>query len=427
MRALELLDDTSGSRPALDGFDKRDRALIKQLVNGTLRWQGLIDYRLNVMLEKGIESLPDKVASILRQAVFQLDFLDRVPDFAAVDEAVKLAGVVNRGNFRGLVNGVLRNYLRRRNSIGLPDEKGDATTFLAVKYSHPRWLVENYVERFGSDEAAKLLTANNEIAPLTIRSIPAGGVDGLQGFLDAKGYRSEKCRFAQGALSMEGNPDPEEIPGFDEGVWYVQDEAQIAVAGLAAAGLKENGVILDLCAAPGGKAGVLAEKASESAFIVAADSDFGRLNKMRENFIRLNFANLSTVCAQADHPPFKRADMVLCDVPCSGTGVFRRKPGLRWRITPEAVTLLSKLQKKIILAAADMLEPGGVLLYSTCTLEPEENRGVVKYLLERRKCFSLENAADFVSGEIVADDGFLEMLPHKHGTDGAFAARLKKI
>lgn len=414
----------------VDSLAPRDRALVRQLVSGTLRWQGKIDYYLNFFLRTDSPELPLRVMNILRMAVFQLKFCDRIPDYAVVNESVKLAKTASRSRYSGLVNGVLRNLIRNWDEVSLPRADDNPGYYLAVEYSHPEWLVTRYIRRFGLDFTRSLLEANNTQAPLVLRFDGAlagrtGEIIEFRQKMEGEGLRVEVGKYLPEALVIAGNPPrPSYLPGFEEGLFYIQDEAAMLVAHLAAP--NPGDLIFDLCAAPGGKTTHLARLAGKSSFIVASDLSRERIGKLRNNICRLGLANTALVAGDALWPALKEADLAICDVPCTGTGVLRRKPELRWRVNEEDLARLAELQKKILEACADTVAPGGTLIYSTCSLEPEENWGIVSYFLSRRDDFYLEPADRYLEKELVSQQGCLETFPNVHGIDGAFAARLKR-
>ena len=399
----------------------RDRAFIKQLVAGTLRMRGLIDFYLDHFLKTGAGSLPGRVLDILRLAVFQLKFCDRIPDYAVVNQSVELVRPLYHSKYVSLVNAVLRGFLREGEKVALPAEDGDPAFFLAVKHSHPRWLVDRYLKRFGFNSTRALLKANNQQAPLTLRARSGELAQALQ----AAGVKTRKGAYLPDALVIDQPAVlPSKLPGYERGLFYVQDEAQMLVGCLAAP--QPGSAVADLCAAPGGKVTHLAEFAGPGAMVVAADVDTGRLVKLRENLDRLGVTNVRLVAEDARQPALNRADVVLCDVPCSGTGVLRRKPELRWRVQPGNLRKFRHLQREIISAASRCVATGGVLIYSTCSLEPEENSQVVDWFLARSNDFEIEPARQFLSSDLVSDRGYLETFPHLHSIDGVFAARLRQ-
>ena len=414
----------------LEAFSRKDRALVRQLVSGTLRTRGKIDYYLGFFLRSSLKNLPPVVQNILRMAVFQLKFCEKIPDHAAVNEAVEAAGRLSVSRYKPLVNGVLRTLLREWDSVVMPDAEKEPLKYLAVNYSHPRRLVERYLQRFGRQGTEALLKANNSRAPLTIRSEEAltGGLSsnrGLRRMLDMAGIEVRRGAYLPESLVLEGESmRPSELPGYSEGLFYVQDEAAMLAAHLAAP--ETGSVIFDLCSAPGGKATHLARLAGAGSLVVACDRSRKRLETLELNLARLRLENVRLVAGDASRPGVGRADLVLLDVPCTGTGVMRRKPDLRWRITEKDLKDLVQLQSAILAAGAGCVRPGGVLVYSTCSIEAEENRGAVSSFLAGNGDFYLDPAENYLEKELVSADGYLETLPHVHGIDGAFAARLRR-
>lgn len=422
-KELDLLWDSR-----LEACSPKDRALVRQLVSGTLRMRGKIDYYLGFFLRAKLNNLPPGVRNILRMAVFQLKFCDRIPDYAVVNEAVEAAGRLWAGRYRSLVNGVLRTLLREWESVILPDAEKEPLEFLSVNYSHPRWLVARYLERFGYRGTEALLKANNSQAPLVLRSEEtlAGGLSSsgnLRQMLNEAGIEVRQSAYLPESLVLEGETRrPSELPGYSEGLFYVQDEAAMLVVHLAAP--EPGWVIFDLCAAPGGKATHLARLAGPDSLVVACDLSRKRLARLGLNLARLGLGNVRLVAGDASQPGVSCADLVFLDVPCTGTGVMRRKPDLRWRITEKDLKELAGLQSTILAAGAACVRPGGAMVYSTCSIEPEENRGVVSSFLDGNPVFYLDPADKYLGKKLVSPDGYLETLPHVHGMDGVFAARL---
>jgi len=432
--ALEMLTKCREFDPdrnkRLEACSPKDRTLARQLVSGTLRTRGKIDYYLGFFLRTSLKNLPPVVRNILRMAVFQLKFCDRIPDYAVVNEAVEAAGRLPAGRYKGLVNGVLRTLLRQWDSVILPDAGKEPLEYLSVNYSHPRWLVARYLQRFGYQGTEALLEANNSQAPLVIRSeeMVTGGIwskSRLRQLMDKAGIKAVQGAYLKESLVLQGESlRPSGLPGYREGLFYIQDEAAMLVAHLAA---PETGcVIFDLCAAPGGKATHLARLAGPDSLVAACDRNRERLARLRMNLARLGLGNVRLVAGDASRPGLHCADLVLLDVPCTGTGAMRRKPDLRWRIRPKDLESLAGLQSAILAAGVDCVRPGGVLVYSTCSIEPEENREAVSSFLAQTTDFYLDPAGNYLQQELVSPDGYLETLPHLHGMDGIFAARLKR-
>ena len=422
--ALDMLGKWTQTEPdrekQLATCSARDRAFVKNLVTGTLRMRGLIDYYLDHFLKTGTGSLPGRVRDILRLAVFQFKFCDRIPDYAVVNESVELVRPLFNGKYVALVNAVLRGLLRDGEKIALPAEDDNPAFSLAVKHSHPQWLVRRYLKRFGFDSTEALLKANNEQAPLMVRARSGESARAFR----AAGVKTTKGAYAPEALVVDAPVPPSRLPGYERGLFYVQDEAQMLVGLLAAP--QPGSTVADFCSAPGGKVTHLAELVGPDALVVAADVDSKRLEILRENLERLELTNVHLVAGDARRPALNQVDMVLCDVPCSGTGVFRRKPELRWRVQPQSLRKFRQLQREIILAAGRCVAGGGVLIYSTCSLEPEENLQVVDWFLAQRNDFEIEPAQKILTPALVSEFGCLETFPHLHGIDGVFAARMRR-
>ncbi|HUU27128.1 MAG TPA: 16S rRNA (cytosine(967)-C(5))-methyltransferase RsmB [archaeon] len=413
----------------LDACSSKDRALVRQLVSGTLRMQGKIDYYLGLFLRQRLSALPQRVRNILRMAVFQLKFCDRIPDYAIVYDSVEFTKNIYQGSYGPLVNGVLRNLIRKWDNVTLPSAEIDSLSFLTVNYSHPEWLVKRYLDRFGFHFTQSLLEANNIQAPLVLRLEEACGKKTSEGSvlrrkIEEGGLEVREGRFLPEALVVTGAglPRASLLPGYSEGLFYVQDEAAMLVAHLAAP--VPGSLIFDFCAAPGGKSTHLARLAGKDSLVVASDLNRKRLEKLNENIQRLGLNNLRLLVCDARLPATLGAGLVLCDVPCTGTGVLRRKPELRWRIKQKDLAGLTELQREILEAGADACAPGGTLVYSTCSLEPEENWGIVSSFLAGRDDFHLDPADKYLKNELVSGEGCLATFPNVHGIDGAFAARL---
>ncbi len=407
----------------------KDRALARALVLGVLQNRTLIDYYLARFLASGRpDELPPPLLNILRISVCQLRFMERVPDYAVVSQAVELARAAGLDGLSGLVNGVLRNLVRGWYSVKLPGRMADPLRYLEVKYSHPSWMVRRYLNRFGLEEAGKLLEANNAPATLTLRDeqLAAGGQSNLGALLADDGYQIRPGRFLPEALEVPGRGAyPPALPGFGQGRFYVQDEAAMLAARLAA-GEGAQALVVAVCAAPGGKATGLARLCPD-ALVLALDSSGYRMSRMGDNLKRLELTRrvkLARCDARSSALREGSAQLVLCDVPCSGTGVIRRKPEIRWRISHGDVKALAAVQLSILRKSAALVAPAGALVYSTCSLEPEENSAVVERFLSGSDRFRLESAGDYLPEQVVSPRGYLETMPHVHGIDGAFAARM---
>jgi 16S rRNA (cytosine967-C5)-methyltransferase len=410
----------------------RDRALLTELTYGTLRWRGKIDARLSEQLRRSLADTDPFVRNLLRLAVYQFFFLDRVPDYAAVNEAVKLAKRQCGARTAGFVNGVLRNLLRRKDSAATPIASGGSIAELAIEHSHPEWLVQRWIEEFGLTEACALMRANNEQAPLVLRAnrLKCSRAELLAHLLDHGIAASATLRSPQG-ISLQSRGRVENLPGFGEGLFQIQGESSQLVGYLLAPVAGER--ILDACAAPGGKTTHLAELMDDRGDLIALDKSARGVEQIRENAKRLNLTSLRLVNADVTRP-LDRAlqgpyDRILVDAPCSGLGTLRAHPEIKWHRQEKDIQRLSDLQSKILNRVAGYVKSNGVLVYSTCTLTRDENERVVEAFLAEHKGFELEQAARYLpeSAKRMTCGNYFQALPHRDNADGFFAARLRKV
>lgn len=413
-------------------LDERDRALLTQIVYGTLRWRGNLDARLDLHLQRALADTDALIRNLLRLSLYQLFFLDKVPDYAAVNDAVEVAKNLKNGKAAGFVNGVLRNVLRQKNGEVWVGPRKDAGAALAAAYSHPQWLVDKWLDYFGNDEAIALMRACNEQAPLVIRvnNTRCSRDDLLRMFTDI-GIEAEPTPHSTAGISLTSAPSVEKMPGFAEGFFQVQGESSQLVSNLL--GPQANERILDACAAPGGKATHIAELMQDRGAVIALDKSAGGLRKIGENAARLRLHSIQTVLGDASIGlPDRFAesyDRILVDAPCSGFGTLRSHPEIKWQRDQKDVKRISQLQQKILNNVGNYLKPGGVLVYSTCTLMREENEDVVQEFLAGRVGFYLEDAAAYLpeTAKTLVKDKYFLSLPHRDNTDGFFAARLRKV
>lgn len=408
------------------GLDERDRNLLQELVYGTLRRRGELDYYLDHLLAEGLDSVHPWTRAVLRVGAYQLLGMGGIPPYAAVDQAVRLAKQRGRRGDHRVVNGVLRNLVRRRGEVPLPDRIEDPVGYLSVVHSHPRWLVERWVRRWGEEETEALLEASNRRAPIGLRINPLRGqVEEILASLKAQGVQARPSPWHGLIIEVEGLPPVKAISAFREGRCSVQDPAASLVGLLARP--EPGWRVADLCAAPGGKATHLAEQMEDRGVVVAVDRSLGRLRLVAEAARRLGLESLRLVCGDGSALWLRGIQIVLVDVPCTGTGVFRRRLDARWQKTPRDLEELPSLQAALLRRAVEVVGPGGLVVYATCSLEPEENWGVVEAILAERNDLKVEPAAEWVPREVVDERGALVTLPHRHGTDGAFAVRLRRL
>ena len=421
------------------GVKPEDAALATEIVLGVLRWRRQLDFLLERHLKKPMAKLDLPVAIALRMGIYQLRFLDRVPARAAVDESVGLVKKARKTSAATLVNAVLR---RAATEAKEPAEKWiPATTSpadkLGILYAHPAWMVERWLDRFEATETVELLSANNRTPRLACAVHDISLREEIFSDLKRAGLRLEPGRLLQTSFAVSGG-SPARSEAFRMGKISIQDEASQIIPLLL--NVRSGDRVLDLCAAPGGKIPPLVRGAGESGMVIAGERHAHRLRAMREQFKRLKLSRVRLVELDAEKAlPFAvRFDRILVDAPCSGTGTMARHPEIRWRLKPEQLTEFHALQCSLLANALEMLAPGGRLVYSTCSMEPEENERVVEEVLKSRgDVFRVDRAiagealrgllAEGVeAGSLFNDAGYLRTLPHRHGADGFFAAILEK-
>lgn len=411
-------------------FDARDRALLTELVLGVLRRRGTLDYLVDLFSSRRCAKLERGVLTLLRLGLYQMYFLERIPVSAAVNETVKLARVF-APRASGFVNAVLRRFDRERATVAWPDREADPAGYLAARHSQPRWLAEEWLRRFGLDEAEALAAAMSGHPPLTLRvNTLRTGRDELLRTFAADGVEAEASAWSPVGIHIRSSARPASLPGFREGLFTVQDESS-QLASLFLAPLPGERV-LDLCAAPGGKATHLAQLMENRGALLACDRDGRKLGRIEETAARLGLGIIDTKALDASLPlaPLggERFDRILVDAPCSGLGVIRRNPESKWRLSPSDPSRLAALQGAILRHAADSLAAGGVLLYSTCSTSLEEDEAVVDDFVSERGDFVVEDLRVLFPDHapLFTEQGMFRSWPHRHGMDGFFSARLKK-
>lgn len=406
---------------------KRDERFVTELVAGITRWRRWLDFLIGEFYHGSVQKLDPEVHQVLRIGFYELLFL-RTPTYAAVNEAVELAKAVSHQGVVGLVNGVLRAVERKRDQLPEPSAD-DPAVALAIRYSHPDWLVQRWVERFGPAETEKLLTINNERPSyaLRINRLKTNPKEFLAR-LEEAGVETQRSDFFNDFVVVNQIQEVLEAGLLEEGLCTVQGQGAGAVVQLTDP--QPGEFIIDLCSAPGGKTFYLAELMQNQGSILAADVHDKRLKLLDQTAKRLGISIVSSQAVDgrklADQEDIAPADRVLVDVPCSGTGVLSKRADLRWQRRPEDLTDLTKLQDELLGAAAQLVKPGGVLIYSTCSIEPEENEQRVQAFLAQHNEFYLEDAHPWIPEELLNANGQLSVLPHKHRMDGAFAARLRR-
>lgn len=408
-----------------------DKAFAREIVYGVLRWRGRLDWIIAAYSRIKPSRLERAILAILRMGAYQILFMDRVPPPAAVDESVKLAKGLRKKEAAAFVNGILRGIAEKRKEIIYPDLQTHPIDYIAAFHSHPPWLVRRWVDQFGREETIALCSANNQFPPLTIRvnTLKASREQVIQQ-LHNEGIEASPTPFSPVGLRIESPPTLASWRPLQEGWLQVQDEAAQFVSLILAP--KPGERILDLCAAPGGKTTHLAQLMEDQGEIIAVDLSPTKLQILQENCQRLGISMVKAKALDATRPlPFPPGsfDGCLVDAPCTGLGTLRRHPEGKWRIKEADILRLQEMQGQILRQAAPLVKQGGVIVYSTCTLTQEENEEVISAFLTEHKEFSLETALPLLPHGcegLVDAKGYLRTLPHRHGTDGFFAARLKR-
>ena len=403
------------------GLSSADAALASRIVYGVVQNRMLLDYYLAACCTQRLDHLQQPLPDILRIGAYQILFLDKVPDRAAVSESVELARASKRGAAAGLVNAVLRKLAQSRGS--LPALPADDTARLSVETSHPEWLVKRLLALLGREETEALLRLDNEPAPVTVQVNPLKTTtDALLAALAGEGIAARRHPWVPGCLELTGVGDLTTLPAFYRGEFTVQDGAARLVT--LAAGAAPGQRVLDVCAAPGGKSFSAAFAMEDRGEILACDLHENKLRRIREGAARLGLGVIATRAADGREPLGEWCgafDVVLCDAPCSGLGIIRKKPDVRYK-DPAELAGLPQVQGAILAGAARCVKPGGVLVYSTCTVLPEENEDVTDAFLAGNRAFSYE--AFELPG--LHTDGRVTLWPQRHGTDGFYIARLRR-
>jgi 16S rRNA (cytosine967-C5)-methyltransferase len=384
-----------------------------------------LDWVLNGFFHGNFTKAEVTVKNSLRAALYQIMFLDKVPHHAAVNEAVEFVKRIRGEKAGNLVNAVLRNIIRNIDGIHYPDVTIDAAQYLAVMYSHPVWVVRRWMNRFGFAETEKLLHANNERPNLSLRiNTSKTTVENFLELLRSQNVVFEKSKYLGNFVRTTNLSNISQTELFRKGFFSVQDES----AGIACQllGVQPGDRVIDMCAAPGGKTNFIGEMLHGKGEVIAVDKYATRLNLVKSSCERLGIANVKIVAADSKEFSTEPADKVLLDAPCSGLGVLAKKPDVKLKRDADDIRDLVNLQRLLIENAATLVKNGGVLVYSTCTTEPEENFGIIRMFLQQHPEFDIDSAAQFVPPSLVTTDGYVETFPHVHGMDGSFSIRLEK-
>lgn len=410
-------------------LEKQERAFITRVCEGTLEYKLRLDYILNQFSTVPAEKMKPVIRELLRSSVYQILYMDSVPDSAVCNEAVKLARKKGFYNLTGFVNGVLRKIAREYGSIRFPG-KEEPEKYLSVIYSMPKWLVQRFLEQYGFEKTEKMLEAFLKEKPTTIRIREyLVEKEAVLESLKSQKVTVEKAPYVENAYYVKDYDYLPALDAFRVGSIQVQDVSSMLVGDIAAP--KEGDYVIDLCAAPGGKTLCIADKLKGTGRVDARDISRTKTDYIRENAIRQNFLNVVVTekdATQLDSDSLEKADIVLADVPCSGLGVMGRKTDIKYKLNPAKIQELAGLQREILEQASTYVKPGGTLIYSTCTIGKEENQDNVEWFLENYP-YELESLDPYLCEELRSETtkkGYLQLLPGVHKCDGFFIARLKR-
>ena len=419
-------------RNVLDKYqylEKQERAFLTRLVEGTLERRIELDYIIDQFSSVKVRKQKPVIRELLRMSVYQLKYMDSVPDSAVCNEAVKLAQKKGFRQLKGFVNGVLRNIARNLSTVKLPPEK-EPVRYLSVRYSMPEWMVKEWLTSYGREQTETMLAAFYEKEPLTIRVnrnriSPAD----LKVRLEARGIHMRPAPYIDGALQMDGFDYLGGLDEFREGLFQVQDVSSMLAVEIA--GVKAGDHCIDVCAAPGGKSLYLAEKAGETGGVDARDLTDYKAEMIRDNAERLGVTNVTVSVKDAcvyDEASKEKADVLLADLPCSGLGVLSKKTDIKYRMSKEQQQELQELQRKILSTAEAYVKPGGTLVYSTCTINRGENEENVRWFLSHfpYEAVSLDDCLPEELRSETTKQGYLQLLPGVHQCDGFFIAKFRR-
>lgn len=404
-----------------------DKALLFEIVHGVTRWEGRIDWVLTGFYKGQFSKAIPNVKNALRVALYQILFLDKVPDYAAVNEAVEFVKKLQGQTAADLTNAILRNIIRNKETIRYPNPDDDVINYYSAYFSHPSWLVKRWLNRFGKEETEKLLLANNNKPSLSIRvNTLVTNTEEIKSLLDKVELKYTPSKYHKEFIRINILTNITDWEYFAKGFFSVQDESTGFPIKLL--DVKQGMRVLDLCAAPGGKTAFIADEMNNTGVIVAIDKFESRLKILNKNLQRLKVTNVNTITVDANEFEDESGfDRVLVDAPCSGLGTLTKKPDLKWKKDLGDIRKIANIQSELINKGASLVKENGILVYSTCTIEPEENYEVIKKFLQDHPNFELVTEHKSIVQNVIDTNGCVSTLPHVHGIDGSFAAKLLRI
>lgn len=410
---------------ASNHLSDKDKALLVELVNGVIRWHGQLQWIIKSLYKGNFETVTPVLQRILEVSLYQLTHLSKIPGYAAVSEGVDMAKAEGGKRWGNLVNAILRNYLRYGSKIEFPSLEKDPAPAIAIRHSHPEWIIRRWLRQFGLENTVSFCEYNNKRPEISVRiNTLKTDLQKTVGELEEDGFNVKPSAYFNDFLKVEKAANLVQTDLFRQGFITIQDEST-ALAPLLLHPQKGD-VILDMCAAPGGKTGHLSTLMGDTGAVFAVDVNLQRLHAVKGNKRRLNFKSVLLVCADARKIQVRPIDKILLDVPCSGLGVLARRADLRWRKTYNDIKAILQTQRSLLRQAASLVKNGGSIVYSTCTLEPEETTGQIEWFLEKHPEFYLTSDCETIPETFFSEDKYIISFPFLHGIDGAFAAKLKK-
>jgi 16S rRNA (cytosine967-C5)-methyltransferase len=409
-----------------DELNELDKRFLTELTHGVIRWKTRLDFIIEYFCKNKFAMQDPNIRNALRVALYQILFLSKIPHAAAVNEAVEFVKKIRGQKAANLVNAILRNIIRNINKLPTPDNEADPIQYLSIMYAHPSWIVKRWVERYGLYETEQLLSANNERPTIVVRvNTLKTNADELAKLFEERGIKYVRSKYLDNFIKVGHLSGIYNLDLFTQGYFSIQDES----AGLVVKLLdpKPGEKVIDLCSAPGGKTTFIAELMKNEGKIIAVDKYEHRLNLVKQSCERLGITNVEFIAKDAIEFNFEPVDKVLVDAPCSGFGVIQKKPDIKWQREPSDIKNLAKTQLELLETASKLVKKGGIIVYSTCTIEPEENIEVVKAFLSNHPEFEVQDARNYLPSDVVNSEGFMETFPHKHDMDGGFAVRLVKV
>ena len=388
-------------------------SFVREMVYGTLENKMLLDHIIDQLVPTGSAKLKTSDRIVLRMGIYQLGYMNSVPEYAAVNESVNLAKKFCKGR-EGFINASLRAYIREKHRISLPDRSEDEIRHLSIKYSYEPWIIELWLEQYDMDFVEELLKAGNCTPPFVIRAnwLKIVREDFIKR-LEESGCIVEKGKLYEDALHIKKGGDFIDSRMYRRGLFSVQDEASMLVAAML--GPRHGDLVMDVCAAPGGKTMAIAERMNNKGKIIASDIYMRKLDQIQDEAKRLGVTIVETRswdATKTDSEMVEKADRVLVDAPCSGLGVVRRKPEIKYKKKSREMDSLPAKQLQILSASSKYVKPGGVIVYSTCTINPDENQRVIDQFLKKNNSFTKEDA--------------IQLMPNVNGTDGFFICKMRK-